>query len=74
MSASSRDNTKGTAPSKKCTVSGCGGTMRFHARREGGGGAAPAGVALAFYMGLPTESSPHRDRHACGGQGVAGSL
>jgi hypothetical protein len=34
MSASSRNNLLGTAPSKNCTVSGCGGTMKFNPRQQ----------------------------------------
>ena len=34
MSASYRDNLEGTAPSKTCTFSGCGGTMTFHPRQQ----------------------------------------
>ena len=34
MSASYPDNLEGTTRSKNCTVSGCGGTMRFHPRQE----------------------------------------
>ena len=39
MSASYRDNLHGSAPSKNCTVSGCGGTMRFHPRQKEAAGA-----------------------------------
>ena len=74
MSASYRDNLQATAPSKNCTVSGCGGTMRFHPRQQEAAGTAHAGVALAGDMGLPSESRPHRGRHPCGGEGVAGRL
>ena len=34
MSADYRDSLQGTAPSKDCTVSGCGGMMRFHPREK----------------------------------------
>jgi hypothetical protein len=34
MSRSYRDNPQGSAPSKSCTVSGCGGTMACHHRQK----------------------------------------
>ena len=34
MSASYQDHLHGSAPSKSCTVSGCGGTMRFHPQQK----------------------------------------
>ena len=36
-----RDDLQGTAPSKDCAVSGCGGTMTFHPRQEEAAGEHP---------------------------------